>query len=202
MIRDRGVHMMSTIFWCVGADGQMPVSVEATGDPRQENRIWNIPANLRVVYQFKDPDWELIWEQPGTIPEGEEPTHQHGRTFGSLFHGDKDDVILFDQGCFSEAPQKARDYTPPADGVIIGRMDKHGHDFNRNHLENWLQSIKTGQKPNMDIEIGHQMSVLSYLGNMSYVAGRKLEWDGAKEKFVDDTIDQSLIWESLRQPYV
>lgn len=202
MIRDRGVHMMSTIFWCVGADGQMPVSVEATGDPRPVDRVWDIPANLRVVYKFKDPDWELIWEEPGTIPEGAEPTHAHGKTFGSHFQGDKDDVLLFDQGCFSEAPEKAREYTPPADGVHLARVDKHGSNFDMNHLEDWLQSIKTGSRPSMDIEIGHQMSVLSYMGNMSYVAGRKLEWDAANEKFVDDTIDHQLIWKTLRLPHV
>lgn len=202
MIRDRGVHMMSTIFWCVGADGQMPVSVEATGDPRPVDRVWDIPANLRIAYQFKDPDWELIWEQPGTIPEGAEPTHVHGKTFGSHFQGDKDDVVLFDQGCFSNAPEKASAYTPPADGVHLARVDKHGSNFDMNHLEDWLQSIKTGSRPSMDIEIGHQMSVLSYMGNMSYVAGRKLEWDAANEKFVDDSIDHHLIWKTLRLPHV
>jgi len=202
MIRDRGVHMMSTIFWCVGADGQMPVSVEATGDPRPQNRVWDIPANLRIVYQFKDPDWELVWEQPGTIPEGAVPTHQHGETFGSHFLGDEDDVVLFDQGCFSLAPEKARAFTPPADGVHLARTDTHGADFNMNHLEDWLQSIKTGRKPCMDIEIAHQMTVLSYLGNMSYVAGRKLEWDATNEAFTDESVDHRLIWKSLRLPYV
>jgi len=201
-IRDRGTHMMSTLFWCLGADGQTPVSVEATGDPRPENAAWDIPSKMRVVYQFKDPDWELVWDQPGTIPEGEEASHPHGKTFGTVFHGDKDDVILFDSGWFSEAPQKVRGYTPPAGGVNVYRMDKHGDDVNMNHLEDWLQAIKTGQKPSMDIEIAHHMSVLSYLGNMSYVAGRKLEWDGAKEEIVGNSIDQTLIWKTLRQPYV
>jgi hypothetical protein len=54
----------------------------------------------------------------------------------------------------------------------------------------------------MDIEIAHHMSVLAYLGNMAYVAGRKLEWDAAKEVITGADIDQTLIWKNLRQPYV
>jgi predicted dehydrogenase len=201
-IRDRGTHMMSTLFWCLGADGQMPASVEATGDPRPEDAVWDIPANMRVVYKFKDPDWELIWDQPGTIPEDEKPSHQHGITFGTVFHGDKDNVILFDSGWFSEAPRKVRGYTPPAGGVNVYRMDKHGNNVGMNHLEDWLQAIGSGGKSCMDIEIAHQMSVLAYLGNMSYVAGRRLEWDAAKEEIAGGAIDQSLIWKNLRQPHV
>lgn len=201
-IRDRGVHVMSTVFWTIGADGQAPVSVEATGDPIIEGSIWNIPANMKVVYKFKNPDWDLIWDQPGTQPEGETPSHKLGNTFGAVFHGDKDEVILFDQGHFSNAPKKAAEFTPPSGGVNLYRMDKHGEDTNMNHLEDWLDAIKTGRKPCMDIEIAHQLILLSYMGNMSYLAGRKLEWDGAREAFVDNAVDQSLIWETLRLPYV
>ncbi len=33
-IRDRGAHVMSIILWCLNADEQTPVTIEATGDPR------------------------------------------------------------------------------------------------------------------------------------------------------------------------
>lgn len=201
-IRDRGVHVFSTAFWVVGMDGQMPVRVEATGDPRPVNAVWDIPANMKVVYTFKDPDWELVWEQPGTRPEDEAPSHDLGNTFGAVFHGDKDNVILFDAGWFSQAPQKVRDYTVPTDGVNLYRMDKFGDDVNMNHLADWLDAIKTGRKPSMDIEIAHNMTTLAYMANMSYVAGRPLEWDPIKESFVDESVRQELIWESLRLPHV
>ena len=201
-IRDRGVHVFSTAFWVVGADGQMPVSVEATGDPRPVNAVWDIPANMKVVYTFKNPDWELVWDQPGTPPEDEAPTHHHGSSFGAVFHGDKDNVVLFDSGWFSAAPQKVRDYVVPSGGVNLYRMDQHGGDVNMNHMADWLDAIKTGRKPSMDIEIAHHMAALAYLGNMAYVAGRKLEWDPARESFVDERVDQTLIWKSLRLPYI
>jgi len=200
-IRDRGVHMFSTIFWCIGADGQLPVSVEAHGDPRPDG-VWDIPANMKVVYRFKDPDWELIWDQPGTIPEGEAATHQHGKTFGAVFNGDKDNVILFDSGWFSEAPEKARGYQPPAGGIHVPRMDKYGLDVGMNHFEDWLQAMHTGNRPGMDIEIAHHMAILSYLGNMAYVSGQTLGWDAAAEKITGANIDSSLIWKGLRMPYI
>jgi len=201
-IRDRGAHLLSTIFHCINADGQMPVSVEATGDPRPQNTAWDIPANMKVIYTFKNPDWTLVWDQPGEIPESEQASHKYGKTFGTVFHGDKDEVILFDSGWFSEPPQKVRGWKPPAGGVNVYRMDKHGDDVGMNHVEDWLQAIQSGGKPCMDIEIAHNIAVLTYLGNMAYVSQRKLEWDTAKEEIIGGGLDHTLIWKNLRMPFV
>ncbi len=84
-IRDRGAHVMSVALWCLGADGQTPVRVEATGDP-QPDGIWNVPAEMKVVYTFEDPDWQLIWDQK---MERTEEQWRGGSGFGMVFHGEK-----------------------------------------------------------------------------------------------------------------
>jgi hypothetical protein len=54
------------------------------------------------------------------------------------------------------------------------------------HLENWLSCIKTGKRPNCDIEDGHRSTLLAHLGNIAYRVGRPLKFDGKTEKFVGD----------------
>jgi predicted dehydrogenase len=191
VIRDRGAHVMSVVLWCLDADKQTPVTIEAKGDSRPKG-IWDCPARMKVVYTFKDPDWQLIWEQPGDV-RGE-------GGFGMVFHGESDTLVVCRDGTRIPAPEKVRNFKVPAGGVEVYRMAKH-NDYNMNHKEDFLQAIKTGQEPCMDIEIGHRVANMCNLGNLSYILGRKLTWDGSKEQFVGD--DEANRWLSRpqREPY-
>ena len=192
VIRDRGAHVMSIVLWCLNADRQTPVSVEATGSPLGPG-LWDCPPLMKVVYTFQDPDWQLIWEQPGD-ERGE-------GGFGMVFHGDKETLVLCRDGTRIPAAQQVRNFRVPAGGVEVYRMAKH-EDYNMNHKEDWFQAIKTGQKPCMDIETGHRVATLNNLGNLSYILGRKLTWDGANERFLDDEQANQMLARPQREPYL
>jgi len=168
-IRDRGAHVMSVALWCMNADQQGPVSVEATGEPPHQG-IWDCPPTMEITYEFKNPDWTMTWSQPGE--------KLLDAPFGAKYWGDKDTLIVTggDGGCGTE--EKAMQYTPPSDGVDVFRSP--------GHFENWLDCVKTREKPVMDIEAGYRVAVLCILGNISYRLGRKLEWDAEKEQVIND----------------
>jgi len=79
-------------------------------------------------------------------------------------------------------------------------MARHA-DYNMNHKEDFFQAIKTGKRPCMDIEIGHRVATLNNLGNLAYLLGRKLTWDGANERFVGDHEADRMLSRPQRQPY-
>jgi len=192
VIRDRGAHVMSIILWCLDADSQTPVTIEATGDPRPQG-IWDCPPKMKVVYTFKDPDWQLIWEQPGDV-RGE-------GGFGMVFFGENDTLPVSRDGTRIPAADRVRQFTIPPGGVEVYRMAKHD-DYNMNHKEDWLQAIKAGRRPCMDIEFGHRVANLCNLGNLSYILGRKLTWDGDKEQFIGDDDANRYLGRPEREPYV
>jgi len=191
-IRDRGAHVFSIIRWCLDADRQHPVTVEATGTPTPKG-LWDAPRTMKVVYTFKNPDWQLIWDQPGA-PKGP-------ADFGMVFHGDKDQLIVCRDGTRIDAEAKARNFKVPSGGTQIYRMDKH-EDYNVNHKEDWLQAIQTGGTPCMDIELAHRAATLCILGNLSYQLGRKLHWDGEQERIIGDEHANRLLSRPQRYPYV
>jgi hypothetical protein len=182
---------MSVILWCLDADDQTPVTIEATGDPRPKG-IWDCPPRMRVVYTFQNPDWELIWEQPGDV-RGE-------GGFGMVFYGDGDALAVSRDGTRIPAAEKVRRFKVPAGGVQVYRMAKH-EDYNKNHKEDWLQAIREGKKPCMDIEVAHRVANLCNLGNLSYILGRKLRWDGRKEQFVGDDEANRWLGRTQRAPF-
>jgi predicted dehydrogenase len=69
------------------------------------------------------------------------------------------------------------------------------------HLQNWLDCIKTRQKPVADVEIGHRSVTLCHLVNITRRLGRTLKWDPAKEKFLDDDEANKLADRPRRKAY-
>ncbi len=183
-IRDRGAHVMSVAFWCMDADKTGPVRVEATGEAPREG-IWDCPTKMEIKYTFKNPDWTMTWTQPGE--------KLMDKSFGAKYWGDKDTLIVTggDGGCGTE--EKAMKYEPPANGAKVFRSP--------GHFENWLDCIKTREKPLMHIEAGHRVATLCILGNIAYVLGRPLEWDPVNEKVKNDEEANRLLSRPGRGPW-
>lgn len=175
-IRDRGAHVMSVAMWIMNGDNTGPVTVEATGKPHHEG-IYDSPVHMKVVYEFKDPDWTLIWAQPG------EP-HEEGfdwprRSYGANYIGTKGNLIItYGDTAHTDTEQKAKDYEVPEDGVEVFHSP--------GHRDNFFDCIKTREKPIMHIEAGHRVATLCILGNLANNLQRKLHWDPVNEKVIGD----------------
>jgi predicted dehydrogenase len=192
-IRDRGAHQFSTILWCMDADKQVSFTVEAKGTPPTKG-LWDCPVTMEVVYNFKDPDWTLVWGQPG---------NKVGETeFGNVFWGEKDDYLILEwEGGYRPAHKRAIEFKVPPGGFEPYRTDAQ-KDFNMNHHADWMKAIKDpSYRPAVDIEIGYRTAALCILGNLSYLLGRKLVWDGVKEEVVGDAEANRLLGKPQRYPY-
>jgi len=168
-IRDRGAHVFSVVFWALDRELASPVSVEATGTPPKIG-LFDCPITMDVKYEFKNPDWTLVWSQPG------EP--KSGREFGATYYGAKGSLLVNggDGGCDTE--DKAMNYVVPPGGKHVFRSP--GHE------ENFFDCVKTRERPIMDIDTGVKVGNLCVIGNIAHLVGRKLYWDGEKNEFIDD----------------
>jgi hypothetical protein len=55
------------------------------------------------------------------------------------------------------------------------------------HITNFIDCVKSRQKPNADLEtVGHPSSVLCHAGNVAWRIGRRLVLDAATETFEND----------------
>jgi len=168
-IRDRGAHVLSVASWCLDLDDKSPVKVTATGNAPATG-LWNCPPDLKVTYEYKNPDLTIVWDQPGKRAADHD--------FGAAYYGDKGQVALKggDGGCYAE--EKAMNYTPPSDGYHAYRSKGHHQD--------WFDCIKSREKPIMDIAAGHKVATMCILANLSYRLQRPLEWDGKNERILND----------------
>jgi predicted dehydrogenase len=72
------------------------------------------------------------------------------------------------------------------------------------HFANFIDAIRSGKDETLNCHIseGHLSSSLPLLANISYLLGRELTFDGAKEKFVKDKAADALLTRKYRNPYV
>ena len=101
----------------------------------------------------------------------------HGDSGGVLFIG-TEGKILVNRGKFESTPKSIGE--TPLDEKCI-RLYK-----SNNHCSDFLQCMRTRQKPICDVEIGCRSVTVCHLGNLAYWNHRRLKWDPATERFIGD----------------
>ncbi|MBI1791127.1 MAG: Gfo/Idh/MocA family oxidoreductase [Acidobacteria bacterium] len=186
-IRDRGAHVMSIAQWIMDSDATGPVSVEATGDPPRDG-MYDSAVTMTVTYEFKNPDWTLVWAQPGV------PSAELEARYGAVYWGDNGRLtVTYGDGQPTNTEQKAKDYQAPCDGVKVFRSPGHG--------ENLEDCIRSREKPIMHIEAAHRVATLCILGNLSFQMRRKLEWDPVAERVKNDDEANRMLSRPGRGPW-
>jgi hypothetical protein len=69
------------------------------------------------------------------------------------------------------------------EGQVVA--EDSGGNSGLTHIQNFIECIKSREKPNADLEtVGHISSVLCHAGNVAWRVGRKLFLDPDTERFV------------------
>ena len=171
-IRDRGAHIMSIASWIMQADTTGPVAIDVSGEPPHDG-MYDAAVTMNLSYHFKNPDFTLEWVQPG------EESAELKAKYGAIYHGDKGNLtVTLGDGQGTDTEPQAKDYVAPADGVNVFRSP--------GHIENFIDCIKTREKPIMHMEAGHRVASLCVLGNYAFQLQRRVEWDPIAERFIND----------------
>jgi len=69
------------------------------------------------------------------------------------------------------------------------------------HMQNWLDCIRTRERPVADVEIGHRSIAVCHLANITRQVGERLKWDPATERFVGNEAANRLVDRPRRKGY-
>jgi len=182
-IRDRGAHIFTNVCWAMNVDHTGPVSVECLSGAAPKG-MFDCPNDFTVKYEFKNPDWNLFWCQPGQ--------NYGGAPFGFKYFGDKGELVVNGGDSSIRSPRKV--YIEPAAGETKLYVSN-------DHMGDFLHCVRTREKPIMDVAIGHRVTSLCILGNIAFRVGRKLHWDPVKEQIVGDEAANRLLNPPMRPPW-
>jgi predicted dehydrogenase len=173
-----GVHLLDIARWGLKLD--LPSRVCASGGQYVFQGQQETPDTLMV--QFDYPEHTISWEHRLWSNHGNE-----GRGSGVSFHGEKGTLVVDRSGW------KVYDSKEP---LTSDTSDQLGA-----HLENFIDCIRTRQRPNADIEIGHTSTTMCHLGNIAFRVGHEIRFDQQAQQFVDDPDADALLSKSYRDPW-
>ncbi len=112
-----------------------------------------------------------------------------GPRVGAIFVG-SDCKIEINRNKFTTSPS---DFVKnPPDPRLAEKWEGEGW-IAKGHLQNWFDCIRSREKPNADVEIGHRSATICQLLVITRQLGRRLHWNPKKEEFVDDKEANALL---------
>lgn len=120
-----------------------------------------------------------------------------------MFHGGNVDCRF--EGTDGRVIEAGRGYlrSTPAEIVRtpLGEREFHLPNVGNNHRQNWIDCIRSRQRPVADVAIGARTAQVCQLANIAYQLRRDLRWDPAREEFVDNAEANRLRSRENRAPW-
>ena len=164
-----GSHGFDQVQCALGMDLTGPIEMWTEGSAWETVTYTAAEPKARGDKQCSQP--KVFFRYPGDIimelgdgPDG-----------GAIFIGEKGKVTINRGVCESEP-----------DDLLQETIRNRPKGMSENHIKNWLDCIKSREKPIADVEIGHRSASVCHLGNIARRLGRKLKWDPEKEIFPED----------------
>jgi predicted dehydrogenase len=179
-----GSHGFDQVQWALGMDASGPIEIWTEGPKFSPPTYTKAESKSRGDKLCSQPKVFMRYAGDIVMELGDGPMG------GAIFEGEKGKITLNRGSCESDPPELAEE-----------ALGKRPRDFNDNHLKNWLDCIKTRQKPIADAEIGHRSASVCHLGNIARWTGRKLRWDPVQETFPDDTEANTYLDRPRRKPW-
>jgi predicted dehydrogenase len=161
-VTDLFTHWIDVVHMFLGQD--IPVSASAAGG----------------IYNYKDgrtaPDTiNVLLEYPKDLTATFEATLVPGITGAGIEFCGTLGKLYIDRGHYT--------FTPVGRGAQPTDV-KAASNIDMDHVENFLECVKSRKQPNGDVLIGHRSAQASHLGNISYMQKRRIDFDPIREEIL------------------
>ena len=162
---DRPVHALDRRGAHVHGVRTCPKSASAAGGVYAYKDGRTAPDTINVLLQYPA-EFTATFEAtlvPGIRGEGVELCGTEGR-------------LLIDRGHYEFHPAGKG-----AEAVVVKAEDP---DMTFAHVSNFLECVRSRQRPDADVLIGHRSAQASHLGNIAYIERRRIDFDPQREEIL------------------
>jgi predicted dehydrogenase len=162
-----GAHGVDQIQWALGADDAGPVEMRPLSGESKGQVAMRYASGVPVNFVL----------ETGRGPMG-----------GAVFICEKGKLEINRNKFTSNPPEIAAELQKKVDVAEEERKwsDELALWQARWHMQNWLDCIRSRERPVADVEIGHRSVTVCHLVNITRGLGRSLTWDPARERFEND----------------
>ena len=160
-ITDLFTHWIDVVHMFMEQDN--PVAAVASGGVYHYKDGRTAPDTIAVLLEYPN-EWTATFEAtlaPGLTGAGVEMVGTEGK-------------LNITRGQYT--------FTPRGGGQPV--VVKADRDQTIDHVENFLDCVRTRKRPNGDVWIGHRSAQASHLGNIAYVQKRRIRFDPDREEIL------------------
>ncbi len=173
---DMMAHSLDMVQYAMGYDGTGPVEfwpVEGEGQGMNARIDYRYANGVEVHFRFP-----ATWKKP-----------YRGPYLGGIFVGEKCKIEINRNKFTTNPPDFIKN---PPEAKLAEKWEGDGW-VAIGHIENWFDCIKSREKPNADVEIGHRTVTIGHLINIAREVGRGFRWDPQTEQIVGDAEANALL---------
>ncbi|MHB1034917.1 MAG: Gfo/Idh/MocA family protein [Pirellulales bacterium] len=195
MMTNWAVHHIDIILWAMRVAA--PTAIACSGGKFVVNDLADTPDTVEASWKFPGFLMQYAYRGFNNFHSVQDRPNHHG----ICFHGNEATMVLDRSGfeIWNDAsPAKPAEKVPQSPYAYLGPGGPTG-DQDGPWQRLFVECVRDGKKPPLDLEASHQATVCCHLANIAYLAGRTLRWDGARESIVDDA-EASRLLERPRRP--
>lgn len=164
-LANNGIHALDVARWGLGVD--CPRRVTCGGGRYHFQDDQETPDTALATFDFGDK--VALWDCSSCQPRSAE------NLAFVTFYGDTGSLALTGGGSYKVFDLKGKE---------IDKGSSEGGD--RSHFVNFFDCIRSGKRPNSDIEEGQKSTLLCHLGNIAFRTGRTLSIDPKTHAILND----------------
>ncbi len=192
LMTDWGAHMVDVGMWAMQED---PIGAMAVGGKYgYPDDILETPDTQTSVVKF--PSFSLTWEHQ--IGCGIGPWE---REHGVEFHGNNGILVVDRAGWEVHSETDSIGFKPREYRMQGIPRRKGSQGYVSDHVVNFLDCVRSREKPVADVETGHRSVNACHLANIAVRLNSYVSWDPVEEKIGGDERAESLVGRKYRAPW-
>jgi predicted dehydrogenase len=176
-------HHCDIAHWGCDFDNSGPFEIEGHGVFPPKDAVWNTCTKYRI---------ELKYPRNITMTMAGGYDDIRG---GTKWIGNKGWVYV-NRGAFEASNEEWRDYRD-----LPAELCKVKLYYSNDHHRNFLDCVQSRKPTITPAEIAHHSAIPGHLGLISMLVGRKIRWDVASERILDDDEASRLLTRPFRPPW-
>lgn len=166
LLTDLMVHWLDVAHWFLDLDH--PNKAVAIGDHLASKGVWETPDTIQCLLSY-----------PGEVQCYFEGTFSNARNGAMIEFMGTEGTMAIDRGAFALVPERGKG---GAETLVLGTDPARGRDFYDKpdgellHLTNWVECVRTRERPNCPAEAGVGAASGAQLGNQAYRIDGLAHW--------------------------
>jgi predicted dehydrogenase len=188
-----GAHYLDAMRWILRETA--PTSISAHGGVYAVNDCRTIPDTAEAIFEHASGVLTIF----STFEASGQPLLRAGEiefrgTLGTVYASMNRIEIVPERGGAFQDPK------PRMKPIELSNHDGYA-ELDNAHARNFLDCVKSRQRPNCDVEEGHRSTTYAHLANVALATKARLDWDAKAEQFTNNDAANELLDYEYRQPW-